>query len=233
MKKAKRFRLTKAAKILIMVLIVALIGGGIFAGVQTGVIQTKKDKKESIVAKTDDTDTNKENSANKDNKTADDDTTINLSLDEWIGWKSIIDANGGLTTQSGSIYDKLGVKVNINVINDATQSSNALIKGDLNAAGYTINRTAFLSKKFTDAGKEVVMPYITNYSNGGDGIIAKSSIQNVNDLVNAKIGVPEFSEAQTLVVWFVNNSDLSNKAKAKIIDNLVLFSTPDLSLIHI
>ena len=68
-------------------------------------------------------------------------------------WKSIIDANGGLTTQSGSIYDKLGVKVNINVINDATQSSNALIKGDLNAAGYTINRTAFLSKKFTDAGK--------------------------------------------------------------------------------
>ena len=227
MKKAKRFRLTKAAKILIMVLIVALIGGGIFAGVQTGVIQTKKNKKESIVAKTGNTNTNKENSVNKDNKTADDDTTINLSLDEWIGWKSIIDANGGLTTQSGSIYDKLGVKVNINVINDATQSSNALIKGDLNAAGYTINRTAFLSKKFTDAGKEVVMPYITNYSNGGDGIIAKSSIQNVNDLVNAKIGVPEFSEAQTLVVWFVNNSDLSAKKKAKIIDNLVLFSTPD------
>lgn len=227
MKKAKRFRLTKAAKILIMVLIIALLGGGIFAGTQTGMIQTKKNKKESIVSKTCNTNTNKENSVNKDNKTADDDTTINLSLDEWIGWKSIIDANGGLTTQSGSIYDKLGVKVNINVINDATQSSNALIKGDLNAAGYTINRTAFLSKKFTDAGKEVVMPYITNYSNGGDGIIAKSSIQNVNDLVNAKIGVPEFSEAQTLVVWFVNNSDLSDKDKTKIIDNLVLFSTPD------
>lgn len=227
MKKAKRFRLTKAAKILIMVLIIALLGGGIFAGTQTGMIQTKKNKKESIVSKTGNTNTNKENSVNKDNKTADDDTIINLSLDEWIGWKSIIDANGGLTTQSGSIYDKLGVKVNINVINDATQSSNAMIKGDLNAAGYTINRTAFLSKKFTDAGKEVVMPYITNYSNGGDGIIAKSSIQNVNDLVNAKIGVPEFSEAQTLVVWFVNNSDLSDKDKTKIIDNLVLFSTPD------
>ena len=149
MKKAKRFRLTKAAKILIMVLIIALLGGGIFAGTQTGMIQTKKNKKESIVSKT--CNTNKENSVNKDNKTADDDKTINLSLDEWIGWKSIIDANGGLTTQSGSIYDKLGVKVNINVINDATQSSNALIKGDLNAAGYTINRTAFLSKKFTDA----------------------------------------------------------------------------------
>lgn len=238
MKKAKRFRLTKAAKILIMVLIVALIGGGIFAGVQTGVIQTKKDKSTTseTVAKTETTSYNedvdkknivKQTEAKKDKPKTADDNAINVSLDEWIGWKSIIDANGGLTTQSGSIYDKLGIKVNINIINDATQSSNALIKGDLNAAGYTINRTAFLSKKFTDAGKEVVMPYITNYSNGGDGIIAKSSIQNVNDLVNAKIGVPEFSEAQTLVVWFVNNSDLSNKDKAKIIDNLVLFSTAD------
>ena len=235
MKKAKRFRLTTASKVLIMILIVALIGGGIFAGVQTGVVQTKKDKAETVT-KTETTsnnvDANKEDTVKttetkkEEAKTADD-TAINLSLDEWVGWKSIIDANGGLTTQSGSIYDKLGIKVNINIINDATQSSNALIKGDLNAAGYTINRTAFLSKKFADAGKEVVMPYITNYSNGGDGIIAKSSIQNVNDLVNAKIGVPEFSEAQTLVVWFVNNSDLSEKKKAKIIDNLVLFSTAD------
>ena len=238
MKKAKRFRLTKAAKILIMVLIVALIGGGIFAGVQTGVIQTKKDKSTTseTVAKTETTSDNedvdkknivKQTETKKDKPKTADDNAVNVSLDEWIGWKSIIDANGGLTTQSGSIYDKLGIKVNINIINDATQSSNALIKGDLNAAGYTINRTAFLSKKFTNAGKEVIMPYITNYSNGGDGIIAKSSIQNVNDLVNAKIGVPEFSEAQTLVVWFVNNSDLSNKDKAKIIDNLVLFSTAD------
>ena len=238
MKKTKRFRLTKAAKILIMVLIVALIGGGIFAGVQTGVIQTKKDKSTTseTVAKTETTSDNedvdkknivKQTETKKDKPKTADDNAVNVSLDEWIGWKSIIDANGGLTTQSGSIYDKLGIKVNINIINDATQSSNALIKGDLNAAGYTINRTAFLSKKFTDAGKEVVMPYLTNYSNGGDGIIAKSSIQNVNDLVNAKIGVPEFSEAQTLVVWFVNNSDLSNKDKAKIIDNLVLFSTAD------
>ena len=243
MKKAKRFRLTKAAKVLIMILIVALIGGGIFAGVQTGVIQTKKDKAGSSVTTSEtvakketasnNVDVNKEDTVKqtetkKENtKTDDADATINLSLDEWVGWKSVIDAAGGLTTQPGSIYDKLGIKVNINIINDATQSSNALIKGDLNAAGYTINRTAFLSKKFTDAGKEVIMPYITNYSNGGDGIIAKSSIQNVNDLVNAKIGVPEFSEAQTLVVWFVNNSDLSAKKKAKIIDNLVLFSTAD------
>jgi outer membrane protein OmpA-like peptidoglycan-associated protein len=71
------------------------------------------------------------------------------------------------------------------------------------------------------------MPFITNYSNGGDGIIAKSNIQTVEDLVGAKIGVPQFSEAHTLVAWFVNQSDLSQADKDTILNNLIFFATPD------
>ena len=209
----RRFRLTKAAKILIMFLVVALVGGGAFAGIKTGFIKMG-DKKASASV-------NYDENGNVMNVDTENDAAINLSLDEWIGWKPIIDS------KNAGIYDDLGIDVNISIINDATQSSNALIKGDINAAGYTINRTAFLSNKFTEAGVDVVMPFITNYSNGGDGIIAKSNIKSVEDLVDAKIGVPEFSEAQTLVVWFVNNSDLSQKDKDKIIDNLILFATPD------
>ena len=216
----RRFRLTKAAKILILIIALALVGVGVFAGLKTGFIKTSDNKKEEIKV---DYDSN----GNVINTVKTDATTINLSLDEWIGWKSCIDANGGLTTQPGSIYDQLGIKVNISVINDATQSSNALIKGDLDAAGYTINRTAFLSQKFSDAGVDVIMPFITNYSNGGDGIIAKSNIQTVNDLVDAKIGVPQFSEAHTLVAWFVQQSDLSQKDKDTIMNNLIFFATPD------
>ena len=80
----KRFRLTKAAKILIVILVIALLGGGVFAGLKTGLITTDKDKVN-----------NKENSSNNvldydengnvmdvDTK---DDAAINLSLDEWIG----------------------------------------------------------------------------------------------------------------------------------------------------
>lgn len=208
----KRFRLTKGAKILIMILVIALIGGGIFMGLKTGVVKNdlKPDADGNVI-----------------NTTKESADTINLSLDEWIGWKSIIDANGGLSTEKGSIYDKLGINVNISIINDATQSSNALVSGQIDAAGYTINRTAFLSKKFKDAGVDVVMPFITNFSNGGDGIIANSNIKTVNDLTKAKIGVPQFSEAHSLVVWFVNQSDLSDGDKDKIINNLVFFATPD------
>ena len=97
----------------------------------------------------------------------------------------------------------------------------------MDGAGYTINRLAFLSSKFSNANVDVVMPYITNYSNGGDGIIALSSINTIEDLVDARIGVPQFSESQAMIVWFVNQSNLSQEDKDKIINNLILFETPD------
>lgn len=222
----KRFRLTKVSKILILIMVIAAMFGIGFFAVKKGFVKTKNDPvKVETVDKTD-KDNKTEKPVNKPIKETEEikkenNTVINLSLDEWIGWKSLIDA------KELGYYDEEGIEVNIHVVNDATQSSNALIKGDLNAAGYTINRLAFLSNKFTEADVEVVMPFITNYSNGGDGIIATTDIQNVNDFVGARIGVPMFSEAQTMVVWFVNQSDLTQEEKDEIIDNLILFETAD------
>lgn len=218
-----RYRLALPAKILIFVMIIGMLVSGVYFALKSGVIKASDKTNEVLGITVDDVDDN----GNIVNTSKVSDDTINLSLDEWIGWKPIIDANGGLSTQPGSIYDSLGIDVNISIINDATQSSNAMISGDIDAAGYTINRVAFLSQKFKDAGIDVIMPYITNFSNGGDGIIAKSNINSVNDLVGAKIGVPKFSEAHSLVIWFVNQSNLSDADKQSIIDNLIMFDTPD------
>lgn len=226
----KRFRLTKASKVLIFIIILAIIGGGVFMLFNKGIVKSKPkitEKSSSISSSVDMPNNTKKEDSTKQNNVNSGDSTINLSLDEWIGWKPIIDANGGLTTTDGSIFDNLGIKVNINIINDAEQSSNALIKGNLNATGYTTNRVAFLSGKFKTAGLDVVMPVFTNYSNGGDGIIATKEFNTVESLVNAKIGVPRFSEAHTLIVWFINKSDLSQADKEKIINNLITFDTPE------
>lgn len=221
----KRMKLTLAGRIVVFVLIAAIVFGCGFLGYKYLLPADLIDNFGSDnLGNYDDGNDNVGNEVkpNENEQIDVSDTTINLSLDEWIGWEPILYANGGLTTQSGSIFDELGLKVNIHVINDAEASSNALIKGDLNAAGYTLNRTAFLSGKFADANLDVVMPVFTNYSNGGDGIIALNNINSIEDLVGAKIGVPKFSEAQSLVVWFINKSDLPDADKQKIIDNLIL-----------
>ena len=152
---------------------------------------------------------------------------VKISLDEWIGWQSLLDANGGLTTAPDSLNAKNGVYVEYVVMNDATASSSALISGELQGAGYTVNRYAFLQEKFDQAGLKVQMPFITNFSNGGDGIIARSDIVSVNDLVGKKIAVPKYSEAQTLVEWLLNNSSLTEAQRAKIRKDMVYFETPD------
>lgn len=215
----KRMRLTKLAKSLIFILCVAIIGAGTyFAGgfdfLKGGKPKTTSNNKlqgEELVKKAESIE----------------EGYMNISLDEWIGWKSIIDANGGLETQPGSIYDELGLKLKICIINDATQSSNALIKGDLAGAGYTVNRFAFLYPKFKQNGVDVVMPYVTNSSTGGDGIIAKKGINRIEDLVGKKIGVPRFSEAQTLVEWLMAKSSLTDAQIKDIRKNMVMFDTPD------
>lgn len=152
---------------------------------------------------------------------------VRISIDEWIGYQSLLDANGGLVTAPDSLNAKRGLNIEYVVINDANASSAALISGELAGAGYTVNRYAFLQAKFDEANVDVVMPYITNYSNGGDGIIAKSDILSVNDLVGKKIAVPRFSEAQTLVEWLINNSNLTEADKSKIRNDMVYFDTAE------
>ena len=152
---------------------------------------------------------------------------VTISLDEWIGWKPLVYANGGLTTTQDSINARNGIRVRYVVMNDASTSSAGLISGELQGAGYTVNRYAFLQNKFDDAGVEVSMPYITNYSNGGDGIISKASIKSVKDLVGKKVAVPRFYEAQTLVEWLITNAGLTEEEILGIRKNMVYFETAD------
>jgi len=213
----KLSELTVFAKVLILVLVVGILGTGVYFAKDLPMF---KNVTKGKVAKDVDVSKDTDSVVSKDG-------VIRLSLDEWIGWKSVLDANGGLETKSGSIFDKLGIKVVISIINDGNQSSAALIANKLDGAGYTINRYAFLYDKFMKANVSVKMPFITNFSTGGDGVIANADIKSVEDLVGKKIGVPRFSEAHTLIEWLLGNSSLTEKQVTEIRKAMVMFDTPD------
>lgn len=155
------------------------------------------------------------------------DKPVRISIDEWIGYQNLVDANGGLTTAPDSINAKNGIYIEYIVMNNHVDSSNALITNQIVGAGYTVNRYSFLEAKFKEAGLDVVMPFITNYSNGGDGIIAKSDILSVEDLVGRKVGVPRYTESQVLVEWLLNNSSLSKAQQDMVRRDMVYFETAD------
>jgi NitT/TauT family transport system substrate-binding protein len=220
----KRFKFTKTARILLVILALAIIGVlGWKTGAAKKVVTFAKNDVSSVFSKNDSTD----EMYAKAEAIKKEDGAINISLDEWVGWKPIIDANGGLQTAKGSILDKKGIKLNISVINDYTQSSNALIKGDLNAAGYTVNRYAFLYDKFKSANVETNMGIIIDNSNGGNGIIAKKGINSLRDLIGKKIGIPRFSECQAMVEFLIQKSDLTADEATKLRAGFVPFDSPD------
>lgn len=230
-------KLNAAGKTVVAVLVVLIafivIGGGYILLQKTNVIGGDKERSSSVSEISEKSDAGNKNEGNEPKETSKDENStsqadkISITLDEWIGWKSLLDANGGLTTAQGSIYDKMGLNVEFIISNDATASSNLLIKGDTQGAGYTVNRYAFLNQKFKDANVPVKMVYITNFSNGGDGIIADGNISGVEGLVGKKIAIPEFSEAQTLVEWLLEASDLTEDQKKSIRSNYILVETPD------
>lgn len=75
-----RFKLTKTAKILLSLIVIVIIGAGIFAGLKTGII--KNDTKEKINELTE---AKVDESGNVLTLKKETESTINLSLDEWIG----------------------------------------------------------------------------------------------------------------------------------------------------
>ena len=78
-----RFRLTPVAKVLCLIIVLAIIGGGVFAGFKSGFIKNDFNKKLTTTTTVASSSTSDGSSTKND--TEDDDSTINLSLDEWIG----------------------------------------------------------------------------------------------------------------------------------------------------
>lgn len=80
----KLSELTVFAKVLILVLVVGILGTGIYFAKDLPMF---KDVTKGKVAKDVDVSKDTDSIVSRDG-------VIRLSLDEWIGWKSVLDANG-------------------------------------------------------------------------------------------------------------------------------------------
>jgi len=224
-------RLTPFARVAIFIVIIGCVGAVLYF---TGMFSRSPEEGDSNEPERQQTeghpnDTESNNTSTSTNvpsvtQTVD---TIRISLDEWVGWKPLLDAAGGLTTQPGSIYDRLGLNVEFVIINDADHSSSALISGSIHGAGYTINRYAFLYQQFIENGLNPAYIFTLYTSSGGDGVIASTNFTNIEALHGARIGVPRFSEAMALMDWLINQTSLTDQEKENMKNNMVMFDTPD------
>jgi NitT/TauT family transport system substrate-binding protein len=114
----------------------------------------------------------------------DKDPTVKFPINFWIGWTPIIVANGGLKASDDSLFKKkYGFKVELQVIDDPVLARDAYASGASHILWGTLDMFVLFAPELVrdDRTYPRIFQQI-DWSNGGDGIVARGGIKTVNDL---------------------------------------------------
>ena len=136
------------------------------------------------------------------------DNTVRFALNVWAGWAPIISANNGFN--AGKVWktpDGKEFKVELVLIDDPVAMRDAYTSGEVHIGWATLDMMPLLMEGFVkrngDPIDSRVMPRIfqqVDWSNGGDGIVARGDIRTISDLRGKTIVLAENSPSQYFVL---------------------------------
>jgi NitT/TauT family transport system substrate-binding protein len=129
--------------------------------------------------------------------------TVKFPINVWIGWLPIVAANHGFAPNTESIfYKKFGFKVDLKLIDDPVTARDAYASGDSHILWGTLDMMALFAPELMKDSRTAPRIYQQiDWSNGGDGIVVRSSIASVADLKGKTIVYAQNSPSQ----YFINN----------------------------
>ncbi len=132
------------------------------------------------------------------------DNTIRFAINVWAGWAPIVYANEGF--QAGKLWQGANgetFKVELVLIDDPVQMRDAYVAGSVHIGWCTLDMLPLFVDGFVDSQGQPkdsrIMPRVyqqVDWSNGGDGIIARGNIRTVADLRGKKVVLAENSPSQ-------------------------------------
>ncbi len=244
-------RLTMFSKLLITLIILALLFfGGKFLLDNTAFGEELKNKAEEERVEREDTNTgSKSNTTTKaDTKKADKkgglfgnsskaadrvDKTLRVQIVTWPGYAPGIYYNEGTEANTRSrFFKEYGFKVEFVREDDLINAMNAWLAGEYDAIVQTAD--AFpLYTSVPDIMDVKPKAFIqTDWSRGGDAIIAKRGINTINDLKGKRIALAVPAPAQTMLITALESAgmDIDDVKVVKTTDNIAaaeLFQSPD------
>lgn len=128
---------------------------------------------------------------------------VQFPINVWIGWLPIVAANHGFAPNKESIfYKKYGFRVNLKLIDDPVTARDAYATGDSHILWGTLDMMVLFAPELMKDSRLAPRIYQqVDWSNGGDGIVVRSYIQNVRDLKGRTVVYAQNSPSQ----YFLNN----------------------------
>lgn len=112
------------------------------------------------------------------------DPTVVFPINVWIGWLPIVAANHGFAPNTDSIfYKNYGFKVELKLIDDPVAARDAFAAGESHILWGTLDMIALFAPELMRDSRTAPRVYQQiDWSNGGDGIVVRSHIKTVADL---------------------------------------------------
>jgi len=109
---------------------------------------------------------------------------VQFPINVWPGWAPIIMANHGLSANEDSVfYKEYGFFVELSVVDDPIQARDLFASGHSHILWGTLDMIALFApglSKDSRSAPRVVMQ--VDFSDGGDGLVARHGIKSINDL---------------------------------------------------
>jgi outer membrane protein OmpA-like peptidoglycan-associated protein/ABC-type nitrate/sulfonate/bicarbonate transport system substrate-binding protein len=152
------------------------------------------------------------------------DRPLRVGINTWAGHAPGIVANLGLAPgQKGSIYKKdFDLDVDMKIIEDPAAKLAAFQAGQIDIMWDTVDswaREASVLAEGSARGRAIIME---DWSRGGDGIVALTTIKSVEDLAGKKIATTEFTPSHWLILYLLNQSGLSPEQKKEIEKSFII-----------
>ena len=203
-----RRRLTVFSKLLITILIV---GGIVYAGYyllnNTGLGETLREQSEQA------------ESSNSRTSAGSDDEVLRVQILPWGGFAPGLYYNGGTRHSSNSrFYKDHGVKVEFVIIDDFPSARQAWKVDEVQVMTNTADGVLLEYEGIGDYDPEIFLQ--TDWSRGGDVIIARRGIESINDLRGKNVALTPFTPSMTYLTMALDAANMR-------LDDITIIEAPD------
>jgi NitT/TauT family transport system substrate-binding protein len=108
---------------------------------------------------------------------------VEFPINVWPGWAPIIVANGGMEPNDQSVFaKKYGFYVRLSIVDDPVKARDLFASGQSHVLWGTLDMMALFAPELVKDSRTVpVVCQQVDFSAGGDGIVARGEIRNIND----------------------------------------------------
>ena len=108
---------------------------------------------------------------------------VQFPINIWPGWAPIIVANNGLEPNEGSVFFKnYGFYVKLSIVDDPVKARDLFASGHSHVLWGTLDMMALFAPELVKDSRTVpVIAQQIDWSGGGDGIVARGDMRNIND----------------------------------------------------